>query len=68
MVFHLKYVAVGHTPQFHNGKGINSICDGKMWRCDVGMSRAFSSYEKDDTSRYPQVLEILNDNEINILM
>lgn len=63
-----KYVAVGHTPQFHNGKGINSICDGKMWRCDVGMSRAFGSYEKDDTSRYPQVLEILNDNEINILM
>lgn len=63
-----KYVAVGHTPQFHNDKGINSICDGKMWRCDVGMSRAFGDCPDNDTTRCPQVLEILNDNIINILM
>ena len=61
-----KYVAVGHTPQFHNGKGINSTCEGKMWRCDVGMSRAFGPCN--DNTRYPQVLEIINDNTINILM
>ena len=63
-----KYVAVGHTPQFHNAKGINSICDGKMWRCDVGMSRAFGSCQNGDTTRCPQVLEVLNDTTINILM
>jgi len=60
-----KYVAVGHTPQFHSGKGINSVCNGRVWRCDVGMSKAFGDLK--DASRKPQVLEILNDNTIKVL-
>lgn len=60
-----KYISIGHTPQFSHNMGINSICNGKVWRCDVGMSKAFGT---DITGeRRPQVLEILNDNQINIL-
>ena len=33
----IKYV--GHTPQIN--KGINSICNGKLWYTDVGVSKAF---------------------------
>ena len=67
-----EYLAIGHSPQFWYGKNINSICNDKIWRCDVGMSRAFLD-EKDalnDTAlhvRLPMVLEILNDTVINKL-
>lgn len=61
-----EYVAIGHTPQFYDGKGINGSCNGRVWRCDVGMSRAFK--DNDNTEyRKPQVLEILNDDVVNIL-
>lgn len=30
-----KRLVVGHTPQM---RGVNSECDGKVWRVDVGMS------------------------------
>tara|TARA_B100000902_G_scaffold70965_2_gene76536 strand:+ start:406 stop:1911 length:1506 start_codon:yes stop_codon:yes gene_type:complete len=61
----VEYLGIGHTPQFFEEKGINSTCNGKVWRCDVGMSKAFGS-EK-DSNRKPQVLEILNDDIINVL-
>ena len=51
-----KYMAVGHTVQYN---GINSQCNSKLWRVDVGMSEAFG---KPDT-RKCQVLEIMNDGE-----
>ena len=35
------HIAIGHTPQFKHG--INSICNQRVWRCDVGMSKAFQS-------------------------
>lgn len=60
-----EYLGIGHTPQFFEEKGINSTCNGKVWRCDVGMSKAFGN-EK-DSNRKPQVLEILNDDIINVL-
>ena len=53
------HIAIGHTVQYTSNKGINSICDGRVWRCDVGMSRAFGQ-RKDEPHRKPQVLEILN--------
>jgi hypothetical protein len=65
-----KRIAVGHTPQFWDKRGINGEYNDKVWRCDVGMSRAFNSSEEDDTKneyRRPQVLEILNDDEMNVL-
>ena len=62
----VKYIAVGHTPQFNLDLGINSICDNRIWRCDVGMSKAFNNVNSQ--YRKPQVLEILNDGlAINIL-
>ena len=36
---------IGHTPQFLNN--INSICDNKVWRIDVGASRAFDNVNLD---------------------
>ena len=54
-------IIIGHTPQFIYGDGINSTCDNKIWRIDVGSSHAFdtSTYVK---NRGPQILEIINDN------
>lgn len=64
------HIAIGHTVQYTSNKGINSICDGRVWRCDVGMSRAFGQ-RKDEPHRKPQVLEILNSDgneKINVLV
>jgi hypothetical protein len=61
------HLAIGHTPQFFNNLGINSICNNRVWRCDVGMSRAFGANSVNNDDRQPQVLEILYNGEINIL-
>jgi len=61
------YIAVGHTIQDINKNGINSICNGRVWRCDVAMSKAFGD-NKVSKHRKPQVLEILNGNITNVLM
>ena len=66
------HIAIGHTTQYSSNKGINSICNDRVWRCDVGMSRAFG-HRTNEPYRQPQVLEILNnhndDNEkINIII
>ena len=60
------YIAIGHTVQDINKHGINSICDGRVWRCDVAMSKAFGD-NKVSKYRKPQVLEILNDNITKVL-
>ena len=59
------HIAIGHTPQFK--KGINSICNNRVWRCDIGMSKAFlSKHKKNNTNNNVfehgdiQVLEINN--------
>jgi hypothetical protein len=63
------HIAIGHTPQIHDNKqlGINSICNERVWRCDVGMSKAFinkANNSKDNTNinktRKIQVLEIVD--------
>jgi hypothetical protein len=33
-----KRMVVGHTVQHH---GVNSACEGQVWRIDVGMARYF---------------------------
>lgn len=45
------YLFVGHTPQSH----ITDVFDGRVWRCDVGMSRAFG---KEDHAARIQILEV----------
>ena len=32
---------ISHTPQFYMNNGINSSCNKRIWRIDLGMSRAF---------------------------
>ena len=66
------HIAIGHTTQYSSNKGINSICNDRVWRCDVGMSRAFG-HRTNEPYRQPQVLEILNldgdgHEKINILI
>jgi hypothetical protein len=64
------HIAIGHTPQFFNNHGINSICNGRVWRCDVGMSKAFGAVDNDNdknNSRKCQVLEILDNGEVKVL-
>ena len=63
----LKGMIVGHTPQIE--KGINSTCDDKVWRVDIGASQAFDVFDKiKNSGRKPSVLEIVKDGrEFNIL-
>jgi hypothetical protein len=66
---------IGHTPQFTKDKGMNGACDNTLWRVDAGSSNAFYKFDKSinsgstniDAHREPQVLEILNDVEFNVL-
>ena len=61
---------MGHTPQYMFGKGINSECNRKLWRIDIGASKAFGEVQKDDSSvcnRKVQVLLIENDDTCTVL-
>ena len=61
----VKGMVVGHSPQFNYSKGLNSACNNRLWRADVGMSKAFG--ECDDKNRCVQILVIKNDTEFIIL-
>jgi len=50
--FNVGKIIIGHTIQ---PNGINSICNNKVWRIDVGMSKAFNNH-----GAQIQVLEILD--------
>jgi hypothetical protein len=70
-IYKVDKIYVGHTPFMENG--ISSICNGRIWLTDYGLSTAFDKYDKSETedrssTRQAQVLEILKDGkEINIL-
>ena len=75
-MYNLGHMVVGHTPQFKYSEeqGINSACGKKIWRVDVGASKAFSDFDSSEqngegvmNSRKAQVLEIINDNKFKIL-
>ena len=63
-MFNLKGMIIGHTPQiFKHNKGINSTCDEKLWRVDIGGSTAFSEFDQLNSDlRKPQVLRIYKKN------
>lgn len=61
----IKGMVVGHSPQFYYNKGLNCDCDQRLWRVDVGMSKAFGG--ECEPSRKVQVLMIKNDAEFLIL-
>lgn len=57
----VNHMVIGHTIQ---PNGINSLCNKKLWRSDVGLSNRKSS----DDVRTIQVIEIIDDGkEINVL-
>ena len=61
---------VGHSPQFMHNKPLNAVCNNKLWRVDVGMSRAFglsNQKTRENMNRKVQVLVITNDKEFKIL-
>jgi len=72
-LFNVGNMVIGHTPQFL--KNINSSCSGKLWKIDVGASKAFKNYDNyvvnnglnKHNLRDAQVLEILDDKIIRVL-
>jgi len=65
----IERIFLGHTPQIM--KGINTMCDDRIYYVDVGVSQAFDSYDtilqnsehRSKTRNYPFV-EIINDTTV----
>lgn len=73
-IFRVNNMIIAHTPMsFMFNENINATCGNKIWRVDVGSSRAFDNVdqqyidhgERHHNRRY-QYLEILNDTEFNV--
>lgn len=55
--YEINGIVIGHTPQMSDkNNGINSACNKKVWRVDIGASSAFDIFRQ--TKRKVQVLEI----------
>jgi len=58
--FNINGIIVGHTPQMNDKYGINSACNQRIWRTDIGASKAFDILR--DTKRRIEVLKITYPN------
>ena len=60
-----KGMIMGHSPQFMYDKGINSSLNKRLWRVDVGVSKAFGKHDSDNNGKYRkiQILEIIDDGK-----
>ena len=60
----LERMVIGHTPFII--QGISPACNKKLYRVDIGASKAFKKFQENYPAR-PQVLEILEDVSVNVL-
>ena len=66
---HIEGLIMGHTPQYLNMKGVNSSCNGKCWRVDVGASKAFGPFTKcEEENKYRKCsILLIKDGKCKIL-